>query len=66
MGVSQLATAQGHITGISWGWVGNTNLILADLKHLLPEWPSQIANRDNPAQVTSHTYVTSVRVAKAH
>lgn len=50
MGVSQLVTAQGHIFGIQRGWVGDTNLIPTDLKHLLAEWPSQIVNRDNPAQ----------------
>lgn len=50
MAVSQLVTAQGHIFGIQRGWVGDTNLIPTDLKHLLAEWPSQIVNRDNPAQ----------------
>lgn len=30
--------------------MGNTNLIPTELKHLLPEWPSQVAKRDNPAQ----------------
>lgn len=50
VGVSQLATAQGHILGTHRGWVGNTNLSPTDFKHLLPERPSQGVNRDNPAQ----------------
>lgn len=50
VGIFQLATAQGQIFGIQWGWVGYTNLIPTELKHVLPEWPSQVAKRDNPAQ----------------